>query len=125
MLEDLDYLATRIQQLVQLAASAEANHRAFADRAQAEKLALTERSEAEKRALTERAEADYRALSQKAEAEHRSLSERLSRCEAENQQLRSMLTTARERVDSVLARIPDPDALARHVEPEQDPHGTA
>jgi len=81
MLEDLDNLATRVQQLVQLA-----------ETARAEKLAIAER---------------------------------LARTEAENRRLRGMLATARDRVDSVLARIPDPDAVGRHEEPEQISHGTA
>src|SRR5690606_24096047 len=114
MLEDLDNLAARIQQLVQLASSA-----------RAENLALTDRAEAEKRALTERAKADYEALALRTDAQQRTLAERLERAEAENRQLRSMLSSARDRVDSVLARLPDPDADARQEETEQLPHGTA
>jgi len=114
MLEDLDNLAARIQQLAQ-----------FASSARAETLALTERSEAEKRALMERAKAEYDALSERAEAQQRALSERLERSEAENRQLRSMLAAARDRVDSVLARLPDPDATANLEETEHMPHGTA
>lgn len=125
MLEDLDNLASRIQQLVQLAASAKAENHAIAEHARAERLALVERIEAEKRAFTEHAEADYRARTQRLESEHGLLTESLARCEAENQQLRSMLATARDRVDSVLARIPDPDAIGRHEEPEQTSNGTA
>lgn len=115
MLEDLDNLAARIQQLVQLASSA-----------RAENLALAERAEAERRALAERAKAEYEALAVRADAQQRMLSERLERAEAENRQLRTMLATARDRVDSVLARLPDPDAIARQEEEtEQVPHGTA
>nr|MBF0684956.1 hypothetical protein [Pseudomonas sp.] len=114
MLEDLDNLAARIQQLVQLASSAQAENRA-----------LAERAETEKRALTERAKADYEALALRADAQQQALAERLERAEAENRQLRSMLASARDRVDSVLARLPDPDAEVRPEETEQLPHGTA
>jgi len=112
MLEDLDNLAARVQQLVQLAESA-----------RAENNAIVQRAEAQRQALLEKVEADQRALAIRTEAEHRTLNERLARCEAENLQLRNMLITARDRVDSVLARIPDPDPIVN--EAEQNPHGTA
>lgn len=57
-------------------------------------------------------------------AENNSLAHRLALTEAENQRLRAMLEAARERVDDVLARIPDPDALRAHTEPEQSANGT-
>src|SRR5690606_27024259 len=88
MLEDLDQLAARVQQLVQ-----------FAGSARAESHALTQRlaqAEAENRRLL--------AL----EAETRRARDIT---EAENRRLRDMLTAARDRVDGVLARIPDPDAV--------------
>jgi len=82
MLEDLDQLAARVQQLVQFAGSAR--------------------------------------------AESHALTQRLAQAEAENRRLRAMLAAARDRVDGVLARIPDPDAARNeNLEPEQTADGTA
>lgn len=81
MLEDLDHLANRIQQLVQLA--------------------------------------------QSAQADQQHLAQRLAQSEAENRRLRGLLAAARDRVDDVLSRLPDPDAVGRNPESEQIADGTA
>lgn len=102
MLEDLDHLASRVQQLAQFAQSARAD--------------MTQQVNAARAELARVADA--------ARIEHAALSERLARSEEENRQLRRLLTVARDRVDDVLARIPDPDALRREAT-EENANGTA
>lgn len=61
-----------------------------------------------------------------AQAERYALGRQLSQAQAENQRLRALLALARDRVDGVLARLPDPDApLNALSQPEPGSHGTA
>lgn len=102
MLEDLDHLASRVQQLVQFAESARADMAKQANAARAELARATEA----------------------ARIDNAALAERLARSEEENRQLRRLLALARDRVDDVLARIPDPDAARREAD-EENMNGTA
>lgn len=61
-----------------------------------------------------------------AQAERYALGRQLAQVQAENQRLRALLALARDRVDSVLARLPDPDAPPPSLsQPEPGSHGTA
>ncbi len=104
MLEDLDHLASRVQQLVQFAESARSDMARQAYAARLETTRLTAEARAEKEALAER----------------------LARSEEENRHLRRLLIAARDRVDDVLTRIPDPEALrdAANEAHEESANGT-
>lgn len=99
MLEDLDQLAARVRQLAR-----------YAESARAELTLLTQRSKVELGVLQETSRSQLKALAETARREKAELAERLAQSEAENRHLRSLLATARERVDDVLSRLPDPDA---------------
>ncbi len=59
-------------------------------------------------------------------AQNNALAQKLALTEAENQRLRAMLEAARDRVDDVLARIPDPDAVGAETDQsESSANGTA
>ncbi len=68
------------------------------------------------------------------DAQRNDLARRLARAEAENQRLRALLALARDRVDQVLNRLPNPDPtpeadtpnIAPSSQPPVEPdHGTA
>ncbi|GAA5236738.1 hypothetical protein FOZ76_12950 [Verticiella sediminum] len=108
MLEDLDHLAVRVRQLAK-----------YAESTKAELARLTQRSQAEQAALSESYRSQLAALTETSQREKAALSERLAVSEAENRHLRSLLVAARERVEDVLSRIPDPDARAMQEPAEQ------
>ncbi|MCK9510073.1 MAG: hypothetical protein M0R28_02440 [Pigmentiphaga sp.] len=60
-----------------------------------------------------------------AHAEHQALAQRLEHAQADNQRLRALLAMARDRVDNVLTRLPDPDAPPPSQTAAEAGHGTA
>lgn len=60
------------------------------------------------------------------QADRYALGRQLAQSQAENQRLRALLALARDRVDSVLTRLPDPDAQPSSLSStEPGSHGTA
>jgi len=143
MLEDLDHLATRIEQLVQHARALHAERESLLARlreADAERQRLRERCDSAQaqcqaaqtrladcvqnlevaKSRAERTEAGLRASLAQQAAEHLALMTRHETCRAELARLCAATTQTRDRIGAVLARLPgaQPDPTQANPKPE-------